>query len=164
MRMRWMMMLIMVMIIFVINNAIIAIDQIMTRAIMITRRWVDVIRKKWLNNYPPSPMVIHYSSPPSPSSFLTILTRRQKNVPRHPPQCLRRPRVLVRTKLSLMCRWFQFKIITFWHPQKLGWKNPHLEININHTSRRHWLHRNKNNHKFIFTHVLGHRSYGKIHF
>lgn len=36
-------MLIMVMIIFVINNAIIAIDQIMT---MITRRWVDVIRKK----------------------------------------------------------------------------------------------------------------------
>ena len=140
MRMRWMMMLIMVMIIFVINNAIIAIDQIMTRPIMITRRWVDVIRKKlqgWLNNYHPSPMVIHYSSPPSPSLFLTILTRRQKNVPRHPPQCLRRPRVLVRTKLSLMCRWFQFKIlkkgcsqpiITFWHPQNLGWKNPHLEI------------------------------------
>ena len=44
MRMRWMMML--VMIIFVIYYAIIAIDQIMTRAIMITRRWVDVIRKK----------------------------------------------------------------------------------------------------------------------
>ena len=40
-------MLIMIMIIFVINYAIIAIDQIMTRAIMITRRMVDVIRKKF---------------------------------------------------------------------------------------------------------------------